>query len=268
MESPKIEAEPQSNTQKIKTCKRKRYLYRFVLSPSPVDSGGSHIQFLDSMVIGDTGALARMEKEARRSSKAQKKINGMIRKKETKRGLRRVGGVCNAVRRKMERFSDTRLRATDNVRRFRRRLLRAKDAEGMHLFYVSEVGGTLEEGGWGVVVAPRSEKATTSLALQIATKDHGMRCAPSVPGLPLLDCSSDVSDILFKGCIPTFHSGVRALATFPDGFTPLFLLVTNIDASLSPQDASLDEHRYTSLQTHAIRLLGLREAESAALCIA
>ena len=263
-----IGAEPQSNSRKIKTCERKRYLYRFVLSPSPVDSEGAHIQFLGSMVIGDTGALARMEKEARRSSKAQKKINGMIRKKEKRRGMGRVGGVCDAVRRKMTRFSDTRLLPTDNVRRFRRRLLRAKDAEGRLLFYVSEVGGTLEEGGWGVVVAPRSEKATTSLALQIATKDHGMRCATSVPGLPLLDCSSDVSDILFKGYTPCFHSGVRALATFPDGFTPLFLLATSIDASLSPQDASLDEHRYTSLQTHAIRLLGLSEAGSATLCIA
>ena len=224
------------------------------------------------MVIGDTGALARIEKEAKRFSKAQKNVDRLIRKKEKKRGLERVNEAREVVRKNMTRFSAACLLPTDNVRRFRRRLLRAKTGKGKALFYVSEIGGSLEEGGWGVVVAPRAEEATASLALQVATKDHSMQCAPLRSALPLLECSSHIDTPLFEGITnninPPLFSDVHAFVTLPDGFTPLFLLAKGVEGSLTPWDVSLDECHYASLQAQAIRLLRFKEADRTTFCAA
>lgn len=229
------------------------------------------------MVVGDTGALARMEKEAKRVSKAQKKMDRLIRKKERGCGLgrkksKRANEACEVVRRNMTHFSNACLLPTDNVRRFRRRLLRAKNVKGRALFYVSEIGGSLEEGGWGVVVAPRAEEATVNLALQVATKDHSMQDASLISGLPLLKCSSHMNAALFEGCVknntPSPLSDVHALVTLPDGFTPLFLLAGGVEVTLSPRDASLDECHYASLQAQTIRLLRLKETDRTTFCAA
>jgi len=205
------------------------------------------------MVVGDTGVLLRLERASRQADRAQSRIHRKLIKRAIAKGRpaaeKRLGSLV-----KHSYFSRDPIQPNDHVRRFRRRIGRVRGADGHRLFYVSEIGGDLEHGGTGVVVAPRQENAQPDQAIDAAQTGDGCWCRD---GISLFTTAESLHGLVFSA-----RDGdklVQARVYQPREGAPIFALTQGLFSTAPPSAFGLDRHLAAGLQREAMRVLGFCE---------
>lgn len=201
---------------------------------------------------GDTAALARLERESRRSDRSSRLIKKRLDK--SKINQKRQGSVPLAAIPffKSDCFSDSSsFSLTAATITSRRRLLRIQDG-GKHAFYVGEIVSLFEEVA-ALIVACAHAKSDAQRISDTCMKEAGTRCVASDATVHLFGCDVDVNiggEMYKHVCIKKLH--------LQDGQTLFWIVGKNEPPLNCPWELGLDGHCYRNIQSQAARLLSVR----------